>query len=158
MKCATGPRLAIVIAAVSMGIAACSGSSSSSSSSSPSPSAAPLQTALPAGTKTQVTFSFGDVSIATGGDNTLRLGFTINNATGDPLLCDPSEFSVQLDDNTVVAADQSADDTCDPGTVDPQSTGQSTMFFDLPNAYTGGITMMMIVDGKVVGQGTTALH
>ena len=95
--------------------------------------------------------------MATGGANTLRLGFDIMNNSQDPLLCDPSEFNVQLDDNTVIAADDSADNSCDPNSVDPKSTGKSVMYFDVPSNYTGNVTMFMVVDDVVVGQGTTTV-
>jgi hypothetical protein len=146
-----------IIAAAAIALAGCSGGSGSASSS-PSPSPSPAQTALPAGTKTPVTFTFTDVAVATGGSNTLRLDFTIINSTDDPQLCDPSEFSIQLSDGTVIADDDSADNQCTPNTVDPRSTGQARMYFDLPHPYSGVVTMMMIVDDKVVGQGTTTLH
>jgi hypothetical protein len=138
--------------------AASCGSGSGSASSSPSPSAAPAQTALPSGTKTPVTFSFSDIAVAAGGSNTLRLGFTIVNATDDPQLCDSSEFSIQLSDGTVIAADDSADNTCTPNTVDPRSTGTATMYFDLPHPYAGDVTMMMNIDGNIIGQGTATVH
>ena len=146
----------IVVTACSAAIAlaGCSGSGSGSASASPSP---PDHTALPATTKTQVTFQFTDVAIATGGSNTLRLGFAITNASDDPLLCDPSEFNVQLSDGSVIGADASADDTCDPGSVDPHADGKATMFFDLPHAYTGPVILFMVVNDAVIGQGTTTL-
>jgi hypothetical protein len=147
----------MVVAACSTALilAGCSGGGSGSASASPSP---PDHTALPSSSKTLVTFQFTDVAISTGGSNTLRLGFAITNASDDPLLCDPSEFNVQLSDGTVIAADGSADDTCDPGSVDPHADGKATMFFDLPNAYTGPVIMFMVVNDAVIGQGTTALH
>ena len=134
--------------------AGCTGSSQGSSSASPSP---PDHTALPSSAKTAITFNFNDVAIATGGANTLRLGFDIENGSNDPQLCDPSEFNVQLSDGTVIAADASADDSCDPNSVDPKSSGKAVMYFDLPSAYTGTLTMFMVVDDAVVGQGTTTL-
>lgn len=152
------PRTLSWIAVVAtIAVAGCSGGSGGASNS-PSPSPSPAQTALPAGTKTPVTFTFTDVAVATGGNNTLRVGFTIINSTDDPQLCDPSEFSIQLSDGTVIADDDSADNQCTPNTVDPRSTGQAQMYFDLPHPYTGDVTLMMIVDDKVVGQGTTTLH
>lgn len=153
MRSATAATL---VAGALLCSAGCGGSASSSASPSPSPS--PLQTALPAGTKTPVTFTFSDVAVATAGNNTLRLGFTIVNAADDPQLCDASEFSVQLSDGTVVSADDSADNTCTPNTVDPRSTGTAIMFFDLPRPYTGPLTLMMNIDGTIVGQGSTQLH
>jgi len=145
-------------AAVSLfAIAACSGGSGQGAAASPSPSAAPAHTALPADTKTPVDFTFTDVEVATGGSNALKLGFTIVNHTKDPQICDSSEFSVQLSDGTVVAADGSADDECDPDSVDPGASGTGVMYFDLPNPYTGPVTMFMVVGDDVIGQATTTL-
>jgi hypothetical protein len=152
-------RLAIISAAcaAAMFLTACTGGGSGGASASPSPSAVPAQTALPANAKTPVTFTFSDVSVATAGAHTLRLGFTLANGSADPQLCDPSEFSIQLDDGTVIQADASADNTCTPDSVDPSTTGNVTMFFDLPASYAGGVTLMMIVDDKIIGQGSTTL-
>jgi hypothetical protein len=146
----------IVVSACSVviAIAGCGGNGSGSSSASPSP---PDHTALPTSSKTQVTFQFSDVAVATGGSNTLRLGFAITNASDDPLLCDPSEFNIQLSDGSIVTADASADDTCDPGSVDPHADGKATMFFDLPHPYTGPVILFMVVNDNVIGQGTTSL-
>lgn len=134
-----------------------SGGGGGNASSSPSSSAAPTHTALPAGTKTPVSFTFSDVAIASGGANTLRLGFTIQNQAQDPALCDYSEFAVQLDDGTVVPADGSAENVCDPDTVDPNTSGKATMYFDLPHPYTGNVTLTMVVNDAVIGQGTTSI-
>jgi len=145
---------AAVCASALVMVAGCTGSSQGSSSASPSP---PDHTALPSSAKTAITFNFNDVAISTGGANTLRLGFDIANGSNDPLLCDPSEFNVQLSDGTVIAADASADDSCDPNSVDPQSSGKAVMYFDLPSPYTGTLTMFMVVDDAVIGQGSTTL-
>jgi len=110
---------------------------------------------LPAGTKTAVTFQFTDVAVASGGGHLLRLGFTMNNGSGDPQLCDSSLFSLQLSDGTVLDADASANAQCDPDMIDPGSQGKSTMYFNLPKDYTGPVTLFMVVDDKIVGQGTT---
>lgn len=141
----------------SQGSSSSSSSSSTSTESSPSPTTAPMHTALPSTAKTPVTFNFNDVAVATGGSNTLRLGFDIANKSSDPQLCDPSEFYVQLDDGTVIAADGSADNTCDPNTVDPSGSGKGVMYFDLPHTYTGGVTMFMVVDDAIVGQSNTTV-
>jgi len=146
-----------IVASAIICCAGCGGGSGQGASSSPSPSAEPVLTALPAGTKTPVTFAFSDVSVATAGANTLRLGFSIANASSDPLLCDVSEFSLQLADNTVLQADSSADSSCDPDTVDPNSSGKAVMYFNLPSGYTGAITLFMIVNDVVVGQGSTTI-
>ncbi len=134
-----------------------SSSSSSSASAAPGSSAAPEHTALPTTAKTPVTFNFTDVATATGGANTLRVGFDIKNDSQDPLLCDPSEFNVQLDDGSVIAADQSADNSCDPNSVDPKSTGKAVMYFDVPSNYTGNVTLFLVVNDVVVGQGITSV-
>jgi len=147
--------LAIAVVAI-VCLAGCGGSGGQGASS-PSPSAAAAHTALPNGAKTPVTFNFTDVSVASSGSNTLRLGFDIANGTNDPLLCDVSEFSLQLADNTVLEADSSADSTCDPDTVDPKSNGKAVMFFNLPASYTGSATLLLIIDDQVVGQGSTTI-
>jgi hypothetical protein len=138
-------------------LAGCGGGNGQSASSSPSPAAAPVHTALPASSKTPVTFNFTDVAVASAGSNTLRLGFDIANGTNDPLLCDASEFSLQLDDKTVIEADGSADSACTPDTVDPKSNGKAVMFFNLPNAYTGGATLFLVINDAVIGQGSTTI-
>jgi len=149
--------LLTITAAASICLAGCGGGNGQGTSSSPSPSAAPLHTALPASTKTQVTFNFTDVAVASAGSNTLRLGFDIANGTTDPLLCDASEFSLQLDDNSVIEADGSADSICTPDTVDPNSNGKAVMFFNLPPSYSGGATLILVVNDAVIGQGTTSI-
>jgi hypothetical protein len=138
-------------------LAGCGGGNGQGASSSPSPAAAPSHTALPASTKTPVTFNFTDVAVASAGSNTLRLGFDIANGMADPLLCDASEFSLQLDDNSVVEADGSADSICTPDTVDPNSNGKAVMFFNLPPSYTGGATLILVVNDAVIGQGATSV-
>lgn len=142
-------------------VTGCSGSSQSSSSSSSSTTttsaSAPAHTALPSNQKTPITFSFTDVSVATDGANTLRLGFDVANKTQDSLLCDPSEFYLQLGDGTVLAADQSADNSCTPDSVDPGATGKSVMYFDLPSSYTGPASLFIVINDAVVGQSATTI-
>ena len=148
--------VAIAVGAI-VCLAGCGGSGGQGASSSPSPAAAPVHTALPPTAKTPVTFNFTDVSVASGGSNTLRLGFDIANGTSDPLLCDSSQFSLQLDDNTVLQADGAADSLCNPDTLDPKSNGKAVMFFNLPKAYTGGATLFLVINDDVVGQGLTTI-
>jgi hypothetical protein len=146
-------------------VGACSNSSQNSSSSSSSTtsssgsasSAAPMHTALPDSVKTPVTFNFTDVAVATAGSNTLRLGFDIANNSKDPLLCDSSEFYAQLGDGTVLPADGSADNTCDPNSVDPASAGKAVMYFDLPHQYTGPLIVFLVVNDAVIGESTATL-
>jgi len=147
--------MVVAACAAAILVAGCTSSESSSSSASASP---PDHTALPATSKTQVTFQFNDVAIASGGTNALRLGFAITNASDDPLLCDPSEFNIQLSDGSIVTADASADDVCDPGSIDPHSGGKATMYFDLPHPYTGPIILFMVYNDNVVAQGSTTIH
>lgn len=148
--------LAITVVAT-VCLAGCGGGGGQGASSSPSPPAVPLHTALPPSAKTPVTFNFTDVAVASAGSNTLRLGFDIANNTSDPLLCDASEFSLQLDDGTVIEADSSADSICTPDTVDPKSSGKATMFFNLPKSYTGGAILLLVVNDAVIGQGSTTV-
>lgn len=148
--------IAMTVCAATLALACgCTGSGQGSASASPSP---PSHTALPAPAKTLVTFQFTDVAIASGNSNTLRLGFAITNASDDPILCDPSEFNVQLGDGSVITADGSADDTCDPNSIDPHSDGKATMYFDLPHAYTGQVIMFLVDNDVIIGQGSTTLH
>ena len=160
-------RLSIVLLSA-LALSACTGSQTSSSNTSsqgteateaPSGGAitTAMHTALPANTKTAVTFTVSDVAVSSSGANTLRLGFTINNASNNPVLCDASEFNVQTDDGQVVPADGSAENTCDPETVDPHGSGKATMFFDLPAGYTGGLTLFLVINDNVIGQGTTSV-
>jgi hypothetical protein len=148
------PMMAAACAAALALASGCTGGGQGSASASPSP---PDHTALPATSKTLVTFQFNDVEVASGGSNALKLGFAITNASDDPILCDPSEFNIQLDDGSVVTADASADDTCDPSSIDPHSDGKATMYFDLPHPYTGNLIMFVVDNDVVIGQGTTTL-
>lgn len=104
-----------------------------------------------------MTFVFSDVSVTTNG-TILRLGFSAHNKSKDPVQCDPSEFSVQLSDGSVIQADQSAENKCDPDSIDPGATSNATVFFDLKPGYAGAVTMMMTADGVIVGKGTTTIH
>lgn len=133
--------------------AACSKNQGSTSPSAASPSAP--STTLPV--RNDVTFDFNDVSVTTSGPTILRLGFVIHNNSKDPVQCDPSEFSIQLSDGTVVAADQSADNKCAPDFIDPHTTGNGLVFFDLATSYTGPVTLSMTAGDAVVGKGTTTL-
>src|SRR5579863_9820807 len=142
-------RQLVSSAVATLVLAGCGGSGGASGAA--SPAASPAHTALPAGAKPQITFAFNDVAVASAGSNALRLGFAITNSSDDPLLCDPSEFNVQLSDGTVIAADAGADDTCDPNSVDPHSEGKGVMYFDLPRAYTGPVTMFLVANDVVVG-------
>ena len=93
-----------------------------------------------AAVKIAVRFDFNDVSVTTN-STILRLGFTIHNTSRDPVQCDPSEFSLQFPDGSVVQADQSAENKCDPDSIDPGATSKATVFFDLKGGYTGPITL-----------------
>ncbi len=108
--------------------------------------------------KTPVIFEFSDIAVTTSGPTLLRLGFTLRNGTKDALLCDPSEFSVVLSTGDIVNADTSAENICQPDTVDPNVIGKATMFFDLKSAYSGPVTLVMTIDNKVVGRGTAMVH
>lgn len=140
-------------------------SNSESATTTESPTEAPVpatssvgsEAPVPSGT-TAVSFNFNDVAVTTSGAPVLRLGFDLKNDTKDPLLCDPTEFSVQLADGSIVPVDTGAEDTCDPDTVDPGSTGKVVMFFDLKSAYSGPVTLLMTSNGAMVGKGTTQVH
>src|SRR5579864_7546281 len=109
-------HLCLVLASIAAGALLAAGCTQSQprGGSAGSESAKPAHTMLPAGTKTAVTFQFTDVAVASGGGHLLRLGFTMNNGSGDPQLCDSSLFSLQLSDGTVLDADASANAQCDP--------------------------------------------
>ncbi|MBV8171870.1 MAG: hypothetical protein JO219_08065 [Candidatus Eremiobacteraeota bacterium] len=102
-----------------------------------------------------VDFNFSDVAVTTSAAPLLRLGFSIHNVSKDPIQCDPSEFSITLSNGSTVQADQSADNKCDPDSIDPGATGNAIAFFDLASGYTGDVTLSMTVNDAVVGKGTT---
>ncbi len=116
------------------------------------PSGAPV----PVPSARSVTFQFSDVAVTNTG--LLRLGFTMANAGGDPILCDASEFSIQLSGGLTIPADTGAEDTCDPDTIDPGSSGKAVMYFDLHRQYTGPVKLLLTANNAVIGQGTTQLH
>jgi len=107
---------------------------------------------------TPVTFDFSSIKLSTDNPPILRLMFTIHNGTGDPLQCDASEFSVMPSNGSVVDVDTSAENSCEPDTIDPHSTGKATMVFDLKSAYAGPLSVIMTVDDKVLGRGNITIH
>ncbi|HME81311.1 MAG TPA: DUF4352 domain-containing protein [Candidatus Eremiobacteraceae bacterium] len=113
------------------------------------------QAALPM--RKAVDLAFDDVAVTTGGAALLRLGFSIHNISKDPVQCDPSEFSIALSDGTVITADQSAENKCDPDSLDPGVTGKAVVYFDLKPGYTGPITMSMTANDAIVGKGDTTV-
>jgi hypothetical protein len=118
-------------------------------------------TPVPADIKAKefVTFDFTDVAVSTGGSPVLRLTFNAKNGSNDPLLCDESSFSLELQDGTVLPPDAGAQNVCDPDSIDPSGTSKVVMFFDVPNGYSGPVTLLMRTsDNTLVGQGTTTLH
>jgi hypothetical protein len=102
-----------------------------------------------------VDFNFSDVAVTTSGAPLLRLGFSIHNVSQDPVQCDPSEFSITLSNGSTIQADQSADNKCDPDSIDAGATGQAVMFFDLASGYTGTVTLSMTTNDTIVGKGDT---
>lgn len=115
--------------------------------------AVPVRAAGP----TPVTFKFSSVAVTTSGAHILRLGFSIKNASKDPVQCDPTLFQIQLSDGTTIGADGSANFVCNPDSIDPNASGQSVMYFNLTSAYSGPIVLTLTVNDKVIGRGTTAL-
>jgi len=107
--------------------------------------------------KLPIAISFDQVAIASGA-GALRVDMELKNTSKDPVQCDPSEFSVQLGSSTPIDADTSAADACDPDSVDPDTTGKATIFFNIPGDYTGPATVTLTVDSEVVGSGTTQIH
>jgi hypothetical protein len=119
--------------------------------------ASPAASTAPLPLKTAVTFNFDDVGISTSGPPILRLGVTIHNISKDPVQCDPSEFSVELTDGTVVKVDESAENKCTPDSLDPGATGKAVVFFNLPTNTPGTVTLSMTANDAVVGRSTTAV-
>lgn len=118
-------------------------------------------TPIPAAVKAKefASLNFTDVAITTSNPPAARLRFDVKNGSQDPLLCDESSFSAQLSDGTVLSPDAGAENTCTPDSIDPGSTAQATIFFDLPSGYTGSIDVIMkSPDNTVVGDGTTNIH
>jgi hypothetical protein len=107
--------------------------------------------------RNEVTFQFSDVSVTTAGPTLLRLGFSLRNNAKDSVFCDSSVFTVKLTDGSVIAADTSAEDKCNPDTLDPGQTAQATMFFNLPAGYTGPIELSMSGTNAIIGHGTTTI-
>ena|SRR5579864_3599766 len=132
-------------------------SASASAETTPSPEAAASAVAVTTG-PTFAAFNFNDVAVTSSAAPLLRLGFDLKNNGTDPLLCDPTEFAVQLSDNSTISADTGAEDTCDPDTIDPGSTGKVVMYFDLKSAYSGPVTLIMTANNAVVGKGTTQVR
>lgn len=131
-----------------------------SSAGSASAQAAATFTPVPASVRAHefATFTFTDVAVTTSGPPVLRLGFNVKNGSSDPLLCDESSFSLQLVNGTVLAPDAGAQNTCMPDSIDPGSSAQAVIFFDLPSGYSGpGMLIMKSSDNSVIGQGTTKL-
>jgi len=126
-------------------------STSAPSGASPSTSAAalPLHTA--------VTFNFDDVGVSTSGPPILRLGITIHNISKDPVQCDPSEFSLQLADGTVVNTDESAENKCTPDSLDPGAAGKALVYFNLPTNSPGTVTLSMTANDAIIGRSTTTV-
>ena len=132
-----------------------SGCSKKDATTSGGASPAASQAALPV--RLGVDFAFSDVSVSTGAVPILRLGFTVHNFSKDPVQCDPSQFSVQLTDGTTIPVDDSAENKCAPDSIDPGTTGTAVAYFNLKNAYTGPITLIMNAGDATVGKGTTTI-
>jgi hypothetical protein len=149
--------LRFALVAVSL-LTACSHQQSGSTSGA---TASGTMTPVPADVRAKefVTFNFTDVAVTTSGAPILRLGMSAKNNGKDPVLCDESGFSLALQDGTVLPPDSGAQNVCDPDSIDPAGSSNVVMFFDLPNAYTGPVTVMMRTsDNTLVGQGTTTIH
>ncbi len=155
MRCA---RTLAAVAAVIMA-AACSPKSQGTAASgqvSPKP-ATPIPAAVRA--KEYVAITFTDVAMTTAGAPVVRLRFVAKNNGSDPVLCDESQFSLQLANGTTLAADPGANNVCDPDTIDPGAASNVVMFFDLPAGYAGPVTLIMRSPSNVpVGQADTTLH
>lgn len=133
-----------------------SGEATGSSTPAATESAAAAPSSAPEKQDLYVTFQFNDVAVTTSG--VLRLGFVAKNGGSDPLLCEESGFSLQLADGSTLQPDSGAENSCDPDTIDPGSTGKGTMFFDLKSGYTGAVTLIMSDNNTIIGRGTTQVH
>ncbi|MDQ6781046.1 MAG: hypothetical protein M3Z37_07850 [Candidatus Eremiobacteraeota bacterium] len=103
-------------------------------------------------------FTFSDVAVTSSAAPVLRLGFDLKNTGSDPLLCDASEFSIRLSDDSTIPVDSSADVSCTPDTIDPGASAKGVMFFNLKGPYSGPVTLIMTVNNAIAGQGTAQLH
>jgi hypothetical protein len=152
-------RTLAAVAAVVITAAACRSTSHGTAASeqvSPKP-ATPIPAAVRA--KEYVAITFTDVAMTTAGAPVVRLRFVAKNNGSDPVLCDESQFSLQLANGTTLAADPGANNVCDPDTIDPGATSNIVMFFDLPAGYAGSVTLIMRSPSNVpVGQAETTLH
>jgi hypothetical protein len=150
---------AFSICAIALLVGCGSGSSSQSTTTteaSSAPGESPTPAMQPIG-NTPVVITFDQVAIASGA-GALRLDMELKNTSKDPVQCDPSEFTAQLGAASPIDADTSAAVSCDPDSIDPDTTGKATMFFDVPGDYKGPVSVTLTVDGKVVGSGTTQIH
>lgn len=150
--------LALVMALVPVSVGCTKQSQSGTQSTTTS---AGTMTPVPDSVRAQesVTFNFTDVAVSTSGNPVLRLGFDAKNNGKDPALCDESSFSAELSDGSVLPPDAGAQNVCDPDSIDPGATSKVVMFFDLPNGYSGPVTVYMrSSDNTLVGQGTTSVH
>ena len=135
-----------------------SGGESTGAATSTSTEATATVAPAPSG-KLYVTFQFSDVAVTSSGAPVLRLGFSMKNSGADPVLCTESAFSLELADGTVLTPDEGAENRCDPDTIDGGSTGKGTVFFDLKNAYSGTVKLIMRDSSNVmVGEGSTQVH
>jgi hypothetical protein len=125
--------------------------------SAPAGGASPAATQVVLPERISANFTFNDVSVTTTGTPVVRLGFDIRNISKDPLQCDPSEFTIRLSDGAVIAADESAENKCNPDSVEVGATGKAVMYFDLKSGYSGPLTLTMTANDAIVGRGNTAL-
>jgi hypothetical protein len=142
----------LLLLGVALSMGACAKQQPAASTAVASPTSPPLPE------KIAVRISIQGVSVTTSGPPILRLGFAIQNTSKDPVQCDPSEFSLQLANGATFEADTSADDICDPDSIDPGTSGKATMFFDLNQGYSGPVTLVMTSNGAIIGKGVTQLQ
>jgi len=131
------------------------GGGAATSTAAPSAAAEQASTSAPTGGKLTMGLTFDDVAVTTSGAPVLRLGFTAKNNGPDPVLCEEGSFSLQLTNGSSLDPDAGAENRCDPDTIDPGTSGKGTMFFDIPNGYSGPVTLVMTDNGNVIGRGTT---
>lgn len=140
-------------------VALLAGCSKNESTSTTAASATPQSANTGFSTPTPVVFKFDDISVVTTGQTLLRLGFEIRNNSHDPVLCDPTLFSIVLSDGTTVPADRDADFKCEPDSIEVHQNGRATMFFNITAGYAGPITLQLVSNqGALVGRGRATVH
>jgi hypothetical protein len=153
---ATRARL-VAMAALAGALLAVTGcSQSTQTSGTPAPTIKKI--AIPTG-KVPVSMGITELAISSASQPVLRIGFKLTNGRKVMLLCDAAYFYIELADGTTIAADQAADNSCTPDSLDPKVGGTGRMYFDLSAPYRGKLYLLMEDQkGKVVGYTETTIQ